>query len=387
MRLARAAFQSRSRCAVGGVSSRSLSTKTSRGTTCRRATSSLAATESSDDATVMTSESESSKAKASATTWKALVLSGGNAPEECAQNSSLWIAAAPRGAYTVARTVANRTRIFELGMHVDRVLESASLMGRSFKPETVGPAIRTAMADAVEAAEGRVEGATDEEGGELKVTVLLTWDDDEGEKDTSASAEDSTSSDGGNRNAAGEEEGAIIALHISPLPPRPKPPVTAMVAGAPRTNAAAKDSEWVRSREGLEAAGKAGGYNEVILHDEASDELLEGLSSNFFAVDAEGKLHTAPDGEVLAGTVRKIILEACETLGVQVVLSSPKLKDADTWRGVLVSSTSRLALPLCRLDWSGTTKEFDPSDPIVSAIDKEVMNSILSHSDIVAFDK
>lgn len=78
--------------------------------------------------------------------------------------------------------------------------------------------------------------------------------------------------------------------------------------GMPRQNARAKDSEWVRQRKAWEA-GKPADVNEVLLSTPGSGAgLLEGLTSNFLALDGQGALVTADEG-VLSGTVRELVLE------------------------------------------------------------------------------
>lgn len=78
-------------------------------------------------------------------------------------------------------------------------------------------------------------------------------------------------------------------------------------------------------------------------------ELLEGSQTNFYAIGADGKtVYTAGEG-VLEGTVRRLLLEVCEREGIDVVLKPPLLRDASEWSGCLISSTSRLMLPIDEL--------------------------------------
>jgi branched-subunit amino acid aminotransferase/4-amino-4-deoxychorismate lyase len=44
-----------------------------------------------------------------------------------------------------------------------------------------------------------------------------------------------------------------------------------------------------------------------------------------------------------------VLLQVCETAGILVQLRPPTLSEVDQWEGALVSSTSRLALPVDRL--------------------------------------
>ena len=86
------------------------------------------------------------------------------------------------------------------------------------------------------------------------------------------------------------------------------------------------------------------------MHDGA---ILEGSQTNFFAIEPAGAgkpshVRTAGDG-VLEGTVRRLLLEVCEREGIPVVLTPPQLADAARWEGAMISSTSRLLLPVDEL--------------------------------------
>lgn len=246
--------------------------------------------------------------------------------------SKQWLVEQASGAYTTARTCAGARRLFEWDMHVSRTASSAAAMlndpsGSAPAPSGELSALMAAVGDAaslrprLDATVGAAvrehlsgdSGAT----GELKVTILVTWD-------------------------AG---GSSVACHVSPLPPLPSSPVKVEVRGAPRSNAAAKDSAWVSERAPLEALMRPD-FNELLLVT-ADGALLEGSQTNFFAL-VDGALHTAGEG-VLAGTVRRLLLEVCEREGVPVVLSPPRLADAARWEGCFVSSTSRLLLPIDEL--------------------------------------
>lgn len=165
-------------------------------------------------------------------------------------------------------------------------------------------------------------------GTEVKLTLLLTWAPP-------------------HAHQTELEQTIDCFCHCGPLPPRPSPPIKVEIRGAPRTNAKAKDSEWVRDRKPLEAL-KPPDVNEIVLHD-ADGALLEGTQTNFYAV-MDGKLHTAGEG-ILEGTVRRLLLEVCAANEIEVVLDPPpNLRDLSKWEGALLSSTSRLALPI---DWIG----------------------------------
>ena len=104
-------------------------------------------------------------------------------------------------------------------------------------------------------------------------------------------------------------------------------------------------------------ASTVGPVNELLLLGEGG-ELLEGSQTNFYAL-IDGAVHTADEG-VLAGTVRRLILEVCEREGIPVALQPPTLDSAHRWEGALISSTSRLALPV---DVLYVPKDGAPSTP------------------------
>lgn len=50
----------------------------------------------------------------------------------------------------------------------------------------------------------------------------------------------------------------------------------------------------------------------------ASDQISEGLSSNFFAVLKNGSVQTAPLQMVLPGTVQQVVLDFCKRMEIPV---------------------------------------------------------------------
>ena len=237
-----------------------------------------------------------------------------------AQTAKAWLQASPSGAYTTARTC--RGKVFEWSAHVQRTADSIGQMA------PVGDA--AALVKDPSLLRRRLDGAAgtvveayraQNDADELKLTFLVSWD------DTGATT---------------------VAAHASPLPPLPPRPVRVETRGAPRANAAAKDSAWVSERaplEALQAATEVGAVNELLLA--AEGRVLEGAQTNFFAI-LDGTLVTAGDG-VLFGTVRRLALEVCARERIPVVLEPPDLKDVAKWEGCLISSTSRLLLPVDEL--------------------------------------
>ena len=187
--------------------------------------------------------------------------------------------------------------------------------------------------------------------------------------------------------------GPLIITLATPLGARRPPPVAALVHGAPRAAAAAKDSAWVTERHELEVALEAAGAEEALLVTR-NGEIYEGTQTNFFALAADGTLETAPDGDVLAGTVRRVVLEVAEREGLcPVVLRAPKLADARTWRGAFLTSTSRLVMPIDTLLLPATASESGegiramaialPRDAIVARLEALTLAAVDAHSEDV----
>lgn len=93
--------------------------------------------------------------------------------------------------------------------------------------------------------------------------------------------------------------------------------------------------------------------NDVVMCDEEG-QLLEGTQTNFYAITSGGVLQTAGGGSVLEGTVRRLLLQVCAEEGIPVDESPPRLSESGSWQGALLSSTSRLLLPI---HWMGMPEE------------------------------
>ncbi|KAG0263018.1 hypothetical protein BG011_009415 [Mortierella polycephala] len=106
--------------------------------------------------------------------------------------------------------------------------------------------------------------------------------------------------------------------------------------------------------------------NEALLLDQATQNLYEGLSSNFFAYHHKRQtLLSAPLNSVLQGTVLRMVLSVCKEENIPVDFTFPNLKQMDEWEGAFLSSTSRLILPIEKLVLpDGSVKEFGESPTI-----------------------
>jgi branched-subunit amino acid aminotransferase/4-amino-4-deoxychorismate lyase len=100
--------------------------------------------------------------------------------------------------------------------------------------------------------------------------------------------------------------------------------------------------------------------------DEESQDLYEGLSSNFCVYDRKlQSLVTAPVGSVLQGTILKMVMAVCDQEKIPVQYKFPNLKNIQDWEGAFISSTSRLILPIETIVLpDGAEVHFQESDTI-----------------------
>lgn len=87
--------------------------------------------------------------------------------------------------------------------------------------------------------------------------------------------------------------------------------------------------------------------NEILMVD-SNGRILEGLSSNFFAIRC-GVIYTA-EGNVLAGITRKLILDVIADLGLPLVLEGYRIEELQSVEEAFISSTSRGVLPVVQID-------------------------------------
>jgi branched-subunit amino acid aminotransferase/4-amino-4-deoxychorismate lyase len=353
------------------------------------------------------------------------------------------------GAYTTMRTVSQHS-IFEFDLHVHRMAASVSLIlidedskcpldpvlknrllsltNPSKMRQLMTGSLRLAVKGFTEhhkAAPSRVcedhkSNAADPNLGELRLVVLLTW---QCASATSLPTESSVStSSGASCGSDATPTSFQFFIHVSALPPPPKYPVKAMVKIAHRENPLAKNSEWIRESEKLQA-DMPPDVNEIVMAERprvvaatlaaaptsplvsatpsahvftfvngsaSSLVVLEGLSSNFFSV-LDGVIYTAAAG-VLLGSVRNVVISVCQQYGIPLKLEAPRIADRCRWQGAFITSTSRLVLPVNELllppelhCGGDSVLRFDCSDKdsLVARVQKLVLQSIHDSSERV----
>lgn len=212
----------------------------------------------------------------------------------------------PAGVYTTLRTY-NRNRIVGLSAHLQRLIDSRAALHhtRALDLASLRSALRAVIQrEALPAAR-------------LRITV--------------------------------PEEGEATYITIEPFQTYPDDYYTYGVRCAAtclsRHTPTAKATDFIAPSRALKAASDPHIHELLIVN--AAGQILEGISSNFFAV-LDGTLRTA-DEDVLAGITRSLILsEAREVLPIQ--LTPIGLADLPQTSEAFITSSSREVMPVVQID-------------------------------------
>jgi 5-formyltetrahydrofolate cyclo-ligase len=268
---------------------------------------------------------------------KQLVTQGLKLLNVSIQSSKQMIAAAADGAYTTARTVHGNPHhasasILEFDFQVQRLNDTAALLATQHHhpPPTL---TREEVANTIASAFQHFDTAFPNVPGDRRVTLLLPNLELTQPKPTTPATN--------------------LYCHVELLPPIAAPPIVVEIAGQPRDNPLAKDSEWINQRKELEKNVQHENIHEVILSSSSLDnddqpiaQAVEGTQTNVFVVTKDGTVQTAGEG-VLEGSIRKIIMEQCHALDIPLDTSSPpEISQLHEWNEMFLSSTSRLLLPV-----------------------------------------
>jgi len=230
--------------------------------------------------------------------------------------------------YTTARSLsAGSLRVFELDLHLQRLVDSSTTLFKQRAPANLKHLVRASMRQGLLAKDLYKQGA-------CKITTVVT-------------------------------QGPAVATHCELLKPRkPGESIVVGLGGRPRDNALVKDLEWVRER----AAFVNPAWEETLLTD--GDYVLEGSQTNFFAVEPDGVVRTAGAG-MLMGTVRACVLDACASLGIPVATDyPPRVADVERWNECFITSTSRFVLGVDEIRWEAADRGrvFGPRRPVTQLI-------------------
>jgi branched-chain amino acid aminotransferase len=209
----------------------------------------------------------------------------------------------PAGAYTTLRTYGGR-RLLRLDRHFDRLDETIALEGgKSAIDRAAG---RAAIARALDETAWR------------ETRLRLTF------------------------------APPLFFLAVEPFEPRPRAAyetgVTCVTLGLRRANPHAKDTRFIPTA-GAAYRHLPEGIEEGLLVEK--DAILEGLSSNFFAI-LDGTLRTEEE-RVLLGVTRALVLEVAEGL-LPVERRALRLNELPRAQEAFLTSVSREVLPVVRID-------------------------------------
>eukprot|EP00834_Sanchytrium_tribonematis_P008131 NODE_870_length_3391_cov_0.839915.p2 type:complete len:329 gc:universal NODE_870_length_3391_cov_0.839915:1002-16(-) len=161
----------------------------------------------------------------------------------------------------------------------------------------------------------------------------------------------------------------IIASFSNVIAP-PKSVAVKLIEGH-RDNPNVKSVEWVNQRKVMESH-LSEEINEVILV--MNGNCYEGLSSNFFVGINQG-IQTAPLEVILPGTVQKLV---CENFTVEYQF--PQITQIYQWDFAMISSTSRLVLPVHRVYFEDSSyKDFNVNAAKINKIVEKV-NSLVNQN-------
>jgi len=228
----------------------------------------------------------------------------GAVPLETADSLGAASAALPTGAYTTLRTYGGRS-VVRLDRHLGRLEESASMLG---VPGTIDPAAARRGLSAVLDATGHPQSR-----------LRLTF-------------------------APPRLFASIEAFE--PLPAKAyEAGVSCVTLEVRRENPHTKDTRFIAAAQSAYHRLPAGVEEGLLLGDEG--EILEGLSSNFFAV-LDATLRTEEE-RALLGVTRSIVLEVAAAM-LPVERRAIRCVDLPAASEAFITSVSRAVLPVVRID-------------------------------------
>lgn len=142
----------------------------------------------------------------------------------------------------------------------------------------------------------------------------------------------------------------VLLISSRPPPMRIPPRIAVECRGPPRTQPGLKNTSWHMDRRSLESM-RSPRCSETILLGGSGDGtpaplLLEGLVTNLYVITRDGRLYTAPQRDVLPGSLRDCVLSACKLLGVDAVLQAPRLADWRSFDAAFLTNALRLLEPI-----------------------------------------
>jgi len=220
-----------------------------------------------------------------------------------------YVLSLPIGVYTTVRTV-QKTRIFQFKFHLDRLVESINLSGIYF-PYCIDD-IRLSLLRLIENFSSN----------EVRIRFFIPLN---------------------------EVNKCFIILEELVIPTKIayKIGIKVNTNSLSRENPKAKLTSFITKSEKIKKFCEENGFEESIMLN-ANQNLLEGLSSNFFGV-IHGEIYTA-DKDVLDGATRRIILEEAQKAKILLYYKPINYDQLGRISEAFISSTSRGVLPVISID-------------------------------------
>ena len=216
----------------------------------------------------------------------------------------------PDGAYTTFRTYAGR-RVLHLEKQLERLKTTASLVNR---PIEIGESVfRDVLRTAIRSFPGEVELR-------FRVTVDL-------------------------EEIPGTIYVAVEEL-VVPTPEQYAAGVKTMTCEMERKNPKAKLTRFINRADIVRQAMPEDIHEALMVNQHG--QILEGLSSNFFAVQ-DMQLYTE-DETVLSGITRELVLDCARQAGLVTIYSPIRVADVALIDEAFITSASRGVLPICKVD-------------------------------------
>ena len=134
----------------------------------------------------------------------------------------------------------------------------------------------------------------------------------------------------------------------SPDPAAYRDGVQVLTTSFTRLNPKAKVYSFVDDQARIRAEMHQDAEEILMVNDR--QEILEGLSSNFFGI-IENELYTADEG-ILNGVTRQIVIDLVQRIGIPMIFKPIKLCELGQLTECFITSTSRGILPVTRIDQS-----------------------------------
>jgi branched-chain amino acid aminotransferase len=225
------------------------------------------------------------------------------------QSMEEFVLSLPEGVYTVLRTVG-KLKIFQFRYHLNRLIESYSLSQRAF-PYDINK-IRAPLFEVIK------EFPTEE----IRIRIHISFN-------------------------LPCEAYLIFEELTTPGKFAYENGVSVNTNKLSRNNPKAKLTSFIRRSEHIKKYCLKNQLEDSILIN-SENQLLEGLSSNFFAV-LHNKIYTA-DSEVLSGATRDIILDEARKANFEIHFVPITYNQIDSLDEAFISSTSRGLLPVVKID-------------------------------------